>query len=55
MDALKLLTADHNRVRGLFNRFKSAAGENDAQAQSDGRQRPRRTRPTARSPEGTEQ
>lgn len=32
MDALQLLTADHNRVRGLFNRFKAAEGENDAQA-----------------------
>ena len=32
MDALELLTADHNRVRGLFNRFKAAEGENDAQA-----------------------
>ena len=28
MDALALLTADHNRVRGLFKRFKSAK-END--------------------------
>jgi hemerythrin superfamily protein len=32
MDVLELLTADHNRVRGLFNRFKAAEGENDAQA-----------------------
>ena len=32
MDALSLLTADHNRVRGLFKRFKAAEGENDAQA-----------------------
>jgi hemerythrin superfamily protein len=32
MDALELLTADHNRVRGLFTRFKAAEGENDAQA-----------------------
>jgi iron-sulfur cluster repair protein YtfE (RIC family) len=32
MDALELLTADHNRVRGLFTRFKDAEGENDAQA-----------------------
>ena len=32
MDALELLTADHNRVRGLFARFKAAEGENDAQA-----------------------
>ena len=32
MDALELLTADHNRVRGLFARFQAAEGENDAQA-----------------------
>ena len=32
MDALSLLTADHNRVRGLFKRFQAAEGENDAQA-----------------------
>ena len=32
MEALELLTADHNRVRGLFTRFKAAEGENDAQA-----------------------
>jgi hemerythrin superfamily protein len=32
MDALELLTADHNRVRGLFSRFQAAEGENDAQA-----------------------
>jgi hemerythrin superfamily protein len=32
MDALELLTADHNRVRGLFTRFQAAEGENDAQA-----------------------
>ena len=32
MDALELLIADHNRVRGLFTRFKAAEGENDAQA-----------------------
>jgi hemerythrin superfamily protein len=32
MDALELLTADHNRVRGLFSRFETAAGKNDAQA-----------------------
>jgi iron-sulfur cluster repair protein YtfE (RIC family) len=32
MDALQLLTADHNRVRGLFKRFEAAEGENDAQA-----------------------
>lgn len=32
MDALALLTADHNRVRGLFTRFKAAkeAGETEA-------------------------
>jgi hemerythrin superfamily protein len=32
MDALELLTADHNRVRGLFARFQEAEGENNAQA-----------------------
>ena len=32
MDALELLTADHNRVRGLFNRFKAAEGSNGLQA-----------------------
>ena len=32
MDALQLLIADHNRVRGLFKRFEAAEGENDAQA-----------------------
>ncbi len=32
MDALELLMADHNRVRGLFTRFQAAEGENDAQA-----------------------
>jgi hemerythrin superfamily protein len=32
MDALELLTADHNRVRGLFARFQAAEGENDAEA-----------------------
>jgi hemerythrin superfamily protein len=32
MDALQLLTADHNRVRGLFKRFQAAEGDNDAQA-----------------------
>jgi hemerythrin superfamily protein len=32
MDALELLTADHNRVRGLFTRFKAAEGSDDAQA-----------------------
>jgi hemerythrin superfamily protein len=29
MDALKLLTADHNRVRGLFTRFQSAHESDD--------------------------
>ena len=29
MDALSLLTADHNRVRGLFARFQSAEEEKD--------------------------
>lgn len=34
MDALKLLTADHNRVRGLFARYEAAeeAGEREAMA-----------------------
>jgi hemerythrin superfamily protein len=32
MDALELLTADHNRVRGLFTRFKAAEDSDDAQA-----------------------
>ncbi len=32
MDALELLTADHNRVRGLFTRFQAAEGSDDAQA-----------------------
>jgi len=32
MDALELLTADHNRVRGLFTRFKAAEGSDDTQA-----------------------
>ena len=32
MDALELLTADHNRVRGLFSRFQAAEGEDDAEA-----------------------
>jgi hemerythrin superfamily protein len=31
MDALTLLTADHNRVRGLFSRFTSAKESDDAQ------------------------
>ena len=30
MDALSLLTADHNRVRGLFARFQAAEEEKDA-------------------------
>jgi hemerythrin superfamily protein len=30
MDALSLLTADHNRVRGLFTRFQTAEEEKDA-------------------------
>jgi hemerythrin superfamily protein len=29
MDALELLIADHNRVRGLFTRFQAAEGESD--------------------------
>ena len=32
MDALELLTADHNRVRGLFTRFQAADGSNDGEA-----------------------
>ena len=32
MDALALLTADHNRVRGLFTRFKDAHEGNDGAA-----------------------
>ena len=32
MDALELLTADHNRVRGLFTRFKEAEGSSDREA-----------------------
>lgn len=32
MDALDLLTADHNRVRGLFTRFKEAEGSSDREA-----------------------
>jgi hemerythrin superfamily protein len=32
MDALELLTADHNRVRGLFTRFQAAEGSNDSEA-----------------------
>ncbi|HVW33714.1 MAG TPA: hemerythrin domain-containing protein [Acidimicrobiia bacterium] len=33
MDALELLTADHNRVRGLFTRFKEAEESDRAEAQ----------------------
>jgi hemerythrin superfamily protein len=32
MDALKLLTADHNRVRGLFARFSTAEESGDTEA-----------------------
>ena len=32
MDALELLTADHNRVRGLFTRFQAAEGSSDEKA-----------------------
>jgi hemerythrin superfamily protein len=32
MDALELLTADHNRVRGLFTRFQAAEGSDDGEA-----------------------
>jgi hemerythrin superfamily protein len=32
MDALELLTADHNRVRGLFSRFQAAEGSDDSEA-----------------------
>jgi len=32
MDALDLLTADHNRVRGLFARFQTAEGSDDGEA-----------------------
>jgi hemerythrin superfamily protein len=32
MDALELLTADHNRVRGLFTRFQAAEGSDGATA-----------------------
>ncbi len=35
MDAIALLTADHNRVRGLFARFKEAHENDDAQAMVD--------------------
>src|SRR5581483_10835261 len=32
MDALELLIADHNRVRGLFTRFQAVEGSNDGEA-----------------------
>ncbi len=32
MDALTLLTADHNRVRGLFSQFEKAAADDDTAA-----------------------
>ena len=32
MDALQVLIADHNRVKGLFKRFEAAEGESDGQA-----------------------
>jgi hemerythrin superfamily protein len=35
MDALKLLIADHNRVRGLFTRFTDAAEADDVDAMAD--------------------
>ena len=35
MDALALLTADHNRVRGLFARFKKAKESDDTQSLSE--------------------
>jgi hemerythrin superfamily protein len=35
MDALDLLTADHNRVRGLFGRFKDAENEDDTAGQAE--------------------
>lgn len=34
MDVLDLLTADHNRVRGLFGRFKDAEDENNTAEQA---------------------
>jgi hemerythrin superfamily protein len=34
MDALDLLTADHNRVRGLFGRFKDAESEDNTSEQA---------------------
>ncbi len=35
MDALSLLTADHNRVRGLFARFQSAEEEQDTASMAE--------------------
>jgi hemerythrin superfamily protein len=35
MDALELLTADHNRVRGLFKRFKGAEERDDAATKAE--------------------
>lgn len=35
MDALELLTADHNRVRGLFKRFKDAQEADDTSTMQD--------------------
>ena len=35
MDALSLLTADHNRVRGLFTRFQAAEEEKDTETMMD--------------------
>jgi len=35
MDALELLTADHNRVRGLFKRFKAAEERDDSTAMQE--------------------
>ena len=35
MDALELLTADHNRVRGLFSRFKDAEDKDNTAEQAE--------------------
>ena len=35
MDALELLTADHNRVRGLFSQFKDAEEADKTAEQSE--------------------
>ena len=35
MDAIALLTADHNRVRGLFNRFNTAHEEEDTETMAE--------------------